>query len=144
MVVEGSLTSQMFQGLPGEAVAGPFVVHRHGPQRVIEADRGSIPLEQRPFDAAMVMLDGVGCQCLHERLAASGPTGFGTHVEVLEVGAVTSLPDGVVEEPQRESVQPVRSVLRGLGQMSEDRRRFTEEVLVELLSRPCDGFGARS
>src|ERR1700733_2590092 len=116
------------QGVAGEPLHGPFV-HAGGSDGAVEADGGLVPVEDRPFEAAVAPLRASLGEGLQQRPAvAVAPFGL-TDEKVLEVDAVAPGPRGVVQEPDRD-----RDDLPAfLDHVREHGRRRLEEGLAQVV-----------
>ena len=77
---------------------------QHRTQAAIEADRGFVPVEDGPFEAAAVALDGGLGEPGEEEFAEAAATGFGVDEQVFQVDAGFAQERGVVVEEQGEAL----------------------------------------
>lgn len=124
------------QRLARGAVDGPLV-HRDRAHRLVEVDRGLVPVEHPPLEPAVATLNAAAGQRDQQVAAQPRPAVGGVDVEVLEVDAVAAVPRGVVQEPDR---HPDHASV-DLGHVGEQRRVLPEEGAIEVGRR--GGHGVR-
>src|SRR5665213_1990592 len=61
------------------------LAHDLGAERFIEGDRRRIPVEHRPFEARVAVVDAGARQLLHQGLADTAAAEFGPNEHVLEI-----------------------------------------------------------
>ena len=88
--------------LAAQAADGP-VVHHLGAERLVESDRRRIPVEHRPFEARLALLDAALRQLRHQRLADAAAAECRPHEQILEIDAVPAAERREIEKPDREA-----------------------------------------
>src|SRR5690606_3198616 len=103
-------------------------------KRLVELDRGRIPVEHRPLQPTVAAGYADPRQFGQQRLAVAAPPELRAYVQVFQVDAVASGPRGEVEEPQGHAHDHRGTVLGGvLGDVREDRRVRAEQRGSEVL-----------
>ena len=119
-----------------EPEGGPLV-HRGGAERPVEADRGLVPVEDRPLDPGQPPAHRLLRQPRQQGPAVAGAPVLRRDVEVFEVDAVDALPGREGEEPDREARQLARLV--AVYHEGEDGGRLAEERALEVGLGRLDG-----
>src|SRR5262249_25888373 len=137
-----AVTRQSLDLLARESENGPLV-HWLGAERLVELDRGSVPVQHRPLHAATPALVGDLRERDEQRLAQALAARRRTHVEVLEVQPVTPQPRGVVHEEEGEALgDPVELADEGFARRPAPAPpALAEERIVDHLLGGLDGLG---
>src|SRR3546814_18009291 len=81
------------------------LVHHLRAETFVEADRGLVPVEHRPFEPCAVACHAELRQMREQRLAEPGAARVGTHEQILEVNAGLALEGRKIGEEERETLR---------------------------------------
>src|SRR5690606_2351518 len=76
---------------------------RAGSERLVETNRGRVPVEHRPLEPSAAPLDGEPRHRLQEGLPVTVAALLGEHEQILQVDAGLAEPGGVGREEEREA-----------------------------------------
>src|SRR5690606_10532248 len=105
----------------------------------IEADRGRVPVEHRPFEPRAITLDAKLGEMRKQRLAEPRAARFGADEQILEIEAGASLEGREIVEEERETLRFAADLADqnlGIGARAEEffaELRFVEADLVREL-----------